>query len=58
MGHRTGLDGYGKSRPLRDSIPGRPARSQSLYRLSHPAHKGKGKGKGHPIRGREGPEVE
>jgi len=28
----------GKSRPHRDSIPDRPARSQSLYRLSHPAH--------------------
>jgi len=29
----------GKSRPNRDSIPGRPARSQSLYRQSYPAHK-------------------
>ena len=29
----------GKSRPYRDSIPDRPTRSQSLYRLSHPAHK-------------------
>jgi len=29
----------GKSRPHRDSIPDRPARSQSLYRLSCPAHK-------------------
>ena len=28
----------GKSRPHRDSIPYRPARSQSLYRLSYPAH--------------------
>jgi len=28
----------GKSRPRVDSIPGRPARSQSLYRLSYPAH--------------------
>ena len=28
-----------KSRPHRDSIPDRPARSQSLYRLSYPAHK-------------------
>ena len=28
----------GKSRPHRDSIPERPARSQSLYRLSYPAH--------------------
>jgi len=26
------------SRPHRDSIPDRPARSQSLYRLSYPAH--------------------
>jgi len=30
----------GKSRPHRDSIPDRPARSQSLYRLSYPAHIG------------------
>ena len=29
----------GKSRPHRDSIPDRQARSQSLYRLSYPAHK-------------------
>jgi len=29
----------GKSRPHRDSIPNRPARSQSLYRLSYRAHK-------------------
>ena len=28
----------GKSLPHRDSIPYRPARSQSLYRLSYPAH--------------------
>jgi len=28
----------GKSRPPRDSIPDLPARSQSLYRLSYPAH--------------------
>jgi len=27
----------GKTRPHRDSIPDRPARSQSLYRLSYPA---------------------
>ena len=27
-----------KSRPHWDSIPDRPARSQSLYRLSYPAH--------------------
>ena len=29
----------GKSRPHRDSIPDRPARSQSLYRMSYWAHK-------------------
>ena len=28
----------GKYRPHQDSIPDRPARSQSLYRLSYPAH--------------------
>ena len=28
----------GKSRPHRDSVTDRPARSQSLYRLSYPAH--------------------
>jgi len=28
----------GKPLPHRDSIPGRPVRSQSLYRLSYPAH--------------------
>jgi hypothetical protein len=28
----------GKFRPHWDSIPDRPARSQSLYRLSYPAH--------------------
>ena len=28
----------GKSRPHRDSIPDRPARSQSLYRPIYPAH--------------------
>ena len=31
----------GKSRPHGDSIPDRPARSQSLYRLSYPAHTNK-----------------
>jgi len=31
----------GKSRPHRDSIPDRPARSQSLYRLSYPTHTSK-----------------
>ena len=34
----AGLDGCGKSRPYRDSIPDRPAHSQSLYRISYPAH--------------------
>jgi len=29
--------------PHRDSIPDRPFRSQSLYRLSYPAHTSKGK---------------
>jgi hypothetical protein len=28
----------GKARPYRDSIPDHPARSQSLYQLSYPAH--------------------
>ena len=37
MGPRAGLDG-GKSRRHRDLIPDRPAPSQSLYRLSYPAH--------------------
>ena len=37
VGPRAGLDGR-KSRPHRDSIPDRPARSQSLYRLSYSAH--------------------
>ena len=31
--HRTGLDRCGKSRPHRDLIPDRSARSESLYRL-------------------------
>ena len=35
MGPRAGLDRCGKSRPHRDSIPDRPARSQSLYLLSY-----------------------
>jgi len=38
VGTRAGLDD-GKSRLHRDSIPDRTARSQSLYRLSYPAHK-------------------
>ena len=37
MGPRAGLDGR-KISSHRDSIPDRPARSQSLYRLSYPAH--------------------
>ena len=36
MGPRAGLDRCGKSRPCGDSI--RSARSQSVYRLSYPAH--------------------
>ena len=35
MGPRAGLDRCGKSRPYRDSIPDRPARSQSLNRLRY-----------------------
>ena len=37
VGLGAGLGGR-KTRPHRDSIPDRPARSQSLYRLSYPAH--------------------
>ena len=37
MGPRAGLDG-GKSRPAGIRSPDRPARSQSLYRLSYAAH--------------------
>jgi len=54
----------GKSRPHRDSTPDRPARSQSLYRLSYPAHtfivlgNNKGKGKVSPRTGHEGLEGE
>jgi hypothetical protein len=33
----VGLEG-GKSYSHRDSIPDRPARSQSLYRLNYPTH--------------------
>jgi len=36
VGSRAGLDGCGKARPRRDSIPDRPARRESLYRLSYP----------------------
>jgi len=35
VGPRAGLDRCGKSRPHRDSIPDRPNRSQSLYRLKY-----------------------
>jgi hypothetical protein len=37
VGPRAGLDGL-KISSHRDSILDRPARSQSLYRLSYPAH--------------------
>jgi hypothetical protein len=33
---RAGLDGYGISRPNGIRSPDRPARSESLYRLSYP----------------------
>jgi hypothetical protein len=37
VGHRTGLDGRVKSRPPTGiRSPDRPARSESLYRLSYP----------------------
>jgi len=39
----------GKSRPHRDSIPDRPARSQSLYRLSYAAHFYQGTGFNFPV---------
>jgi hypothetical protein len=40
VGLRAGLDRCGKSRPPnRIRSPDRPACSQSLYRLSYPAHK-------------------
>ena len=35
MGPRAGLDGCGKSRPTGIRSPDRPARSESLYRLSY-----------------------
>jgi hypothetical protein len=38
VGPRDGLDRCGKSRPTGIRSPDRPARSQSLYRLSYPAH--------------------
>ena len=39
MGPRAGLDRYGKSRLYRDSITGRPACSESLYRKRHPGRR-------------------
>ena len=36
VGPRPGMDGCEKARPYHDSIPDRPARSESLYRLSYP----------------------
>ena len=38
MGPRTGLDRCGKPRPTGIRSPDHSARSQSLYRLSYPAH--------------------
>ena len=38
MGPRASLDRRGKSRPTGIRFPDRPARSQSLYRLSYPTH--------------------
>jgi len=38
VGPRAGPDRCGKSRPHRVSIPDCPPCSQSLYRLSYPAH--------------------
>jgi hypothetical protein len=40
VGPRAGQDGCGKSRPNQDSIPDRPTRSKSLYRLSYPGPRG------------------
>ena len=36
MGHRTDLDGWGKSDPSGIRSPDSPSRSESLYRLSFP----------------------
>jgi hypothetical protein len=35
VGPRAGMDGCGKSRPTGIRSPDRPARSESLYRLSY-----------------------
>ena len=50
MGQGAGLDGCGKSHHHRDSIPGPPARSVSLYRLIYPGPKFKSiKGNALPV---------
>jgi len=36
VGHRAGLNGCGRSLPTGIRSPDRPARSESLYRLSYP----------------------
>ena len=36
VGPIVSLDGCGKSRPHRDSVPDRPARSELLYRQNYP----------------------
>ena len=41
MGPRAGVDGRGIFRPHRNSIPDRPARGKSLYRLSFLSPRGK-----------------
>jgi hypothetical protein len=38
VGHNAGLDGCGKSRPHRDSIPGPSRKSQLLYPVSLRPH--------------------
>jgi hypothetical protein len=38
VGLTAGLNGWGKSRPTGIQSPDRPARSESLYRLSYPGH--------------------
>jgi hypothetical protein len=49
---RAGLDRCGKSRPplpTGNRFPDRPARSESLYRLSYPAPEWDGKAKTDPV---------